>query len=164
MSDDPRRALIATARRTEAAGLTHGTSGNLSARLGERFLVTPTGLPYAALEPDDLVLLDRDGRAAPGQRKPSSEWRIHRDVYASRPDVGAVIHAHPPFCTTIACLRRDLPAVHYMLAVAGPGAVRCADYATFGTAELSRSAVAALAGRTACLLANHGLLAVGADL
>ncbi len=159
-----RRAVISTSRRTLRAGLTHGTSGNVSARVGEGFLVTPTGVPYDELEPADLVVLDLDGRVRHGRRRPSSEWRIHRDLYAARRDVGAVVHAHPPFATTVACLRHDLPAVHYAIAAAGGASVRCAAYATFGTEQLSASAVAALQGRTACLLANHGLVAVGADL
>ena len=164
MSHRLRREILDVARRTLITCLTHGTSGNVSARAGDGFLVTPTGVPYDELQPSDLVLLDLEGRAVPGQRRPSSEWRIHRDLYAARADVGAVVHAHPTFATTIACLRRDLPAVHYMIAAAGGATVRCAEYATFGTEELSQAALAALEGRTACLLANHGILAVGADL
>ncbi len=160
-----RRSVIATARRTEAVGLTHGTSGNVSARTDGGFLVTPTGIPYDELQPSDIVLLDLAGRGSAHQRKPSSEWRIHRDIYAARPEVGAVVHAHPPFATTISCLRQDLPAVHYMIAAAGGSSVRCAAYATFGTQELSDHVLAALdEGRTACLLANHGLVAVAPDL
>ncbi len=159
-----RKDVIATARRTETEWLTHGTSGNVSARAPGGFWITPTGIPYARLEPGDLVLLDMDGNAARGTRRPSSEWRIHRDIYAARPEAGAVIHVHPPYATTISCLRKDLPAVHYMIAVAGGSTVRCAEYATFGTEELSAHTLAALEGRTACLLANHGLVALGADL
>jgi len=159
-----RRDVIAAARRTVAAWLTHGTSGNVSARAPGGFWITPTGMPYEALEPGDLVLMDLDGNVARGNRAPSSEWRIHRDVYVARPEAGAVIHVHPPYATTISCLRQDLPAVHYMIAVAGGDTVRCAAYATFGTEELSRAALAALEDRTACLLANHGLLAAGRDL
>ena len=159
-----REAVIAAARRTMALGLTHGTSGNVSVRDGTGLLITPTAIPYDALGPDDIVRLDADGRPAPGQRAPSTEWRIHRDLYAARPDLGAVVHAHPPHATAIACLRKDLPAVHYMVALAGGSSVRCAAYATFGTPELSAAALAALDGRKACLLANHGLVAAGADL
>lgn len=159
-----RKDVIATARRTVAEWLTHGTSGNVSARAPEGFWITPTGIPYAALEPADLVLMDLDGNAVRGSRRASSEWRIHRDVYVARPEAGAVVHVHPPFATTISCLRKDLPAVHYMIAVAGGSTVRCAEYATFGTEELSGHTLAALEGRTACLLANHGLVALGADL
>ena len=159
-----RKELIATARRTVAEWLTHGTSGNVSARAPEGFWITPTGLPYDLLEPADLVLMDLDGNQVRGTRRPSSEWRIHRDIYAARPEAGAVIHVHPPYATTISCLRKDLPAVHYMIAVAGGADVRCAAYATFGTEELSDHTLAALEGRTACLLANHGLVALGRDL
>jgi len=159
-----RHAVIRTAQHTLATGLTHGTSGNVSARTPGGFYVTPTGVPYDALQPSDIAELDMDGTVMSGDRRPSSEWRIHRDVYASRADAGAVVHVHPPFATTIACLRRDLPAVHYMIAAAGGPTVRCAAYATFGTAELSRAVLEALEGRTACLMANHGLVALGADL
>ncbi len=164
MSFALRRDLIATARRTLSAGLTHGTSGNVSARTSEGFLVTPTGMPFDDLQPSDLVGLDLAGRTVSGRRRPSSEWRIHRDIYRSRPGAAAVVHAHPRFATTISCLRRDLPAVHYMIAAAGGATVRCAGYATFGTEELSQSALAALEGRDACLLANHGVVAVGETL
>jgi L-fuculose-phosphate aldolase len=164
MSFQLRREVIDVARRTEMTCLTQGTSGNVSARSSGGFLITPTGVKYDELQPRDMVELDLAGEAHPGQRRPSSEWRMHRDVYAARPEVGAVVHAHPTYTTTIACLRRDLPAVHYMIAVAGGSSVRCAAYATFGTEELSRNALIALEGRTACLLANHGILTVGTDL
>ena len=164
MSFALRRDIVATARRLVATGLTQGTSGNVSARYGEGLLITPSALPYDAMEPGDLVQLDMSGRPLRGGRPPSTEWRIHLDIYAARPELNAVVHAHPPFATTIACLRRDLPAVHYMIAVAGGADVRCAEYATFGTAELSASVLSAMAGRSACLLANHGLVAAGPDM
>jgi L-fuculose-phosphate aldolase len=155
--------MIATARKMNAAGLNQGTSGNLSVRVEEGFLLTPTGMDYDALVPEDLVLMRFDGPPE-GRRRPSSEWQLHRDILASRPEVGAVLHAHPMFCTTLACLRRGIPAFHYMVAAAGGTDVRCAPYATFGTEELARGALAALDGRKACLMANHGMLALGADL
>jgi len=158
-----REAMIATARRMNASGLNQGTSGNLSQRVEDGFLVTPTGMDYEAMAPEDLVLMRFDG-SHEGRRKPSSEWRFHRDILAARPEVGAVLHAHSMFCTTLACLRRGIPSFHYMVAMAGGVDVRCAPYATFGTEELSRHAVAALEGRKACLLANHGMLALGRDL
>lgn len=157
-------AVIATAQRTLAAGLTQGTSGNVSARTPRGFYVTPTGVPYDTLRPADIVELDMRGVVIAGDRRPSSEWRIHRDIYAARDAVGAVVHVHPTFATTIACLRRELPAVHYMIAVAGGPTVRCAEYATFGTEVLSAAVVQALEDRSACLMANHGLLAVGGTL
>ena len=158
-----REAMIATARRMNATGLNQGTSGNLSLRVEEGFLVTPTGMDYEALEPEDIVFMRMDG-SHEGRRRPSSEWRFHRDILAARPEVGAVLHAHAMFCTTLACLHRGIPSFHYMVAVAGGMDIRCAPYATFGTEELSRHAVTALEKRKACLLANHGLIAVGTSL
>jgi L-fuculose-phosphate aldolase len=158
-----REAMISTARRMNASGLNQGTSGNLSQRVEDGFLVTPTGMDYDAMVPEDIVFMRFDGTHE-GRRKPSSEWRFHRDLLAARPEVGAVLHAHSMFCTTLACLRRGIPSFHYMVTVAGGVDIRCAPYATFGTEELSRHAVAALEGRKACLLANHGMLALGRDL
>lgn len=158
-----REEMIATARKMNASGLNQGTSGNLSQRVEGGFLLTPTGMDYDTLEPEDLVLMRMDG-SHEGRRAPSSEWRFHRDVLASRPEVGAVLHAHAMFCTTLACLHRGIPSFHYMVAKAGGADIRCAPYATFGTEELSRHAVEALEGRKACLLANHGMLALGGTL
>ncbi len=158
-----REAMIATARRMNTSGLNQGTSGNLSQRVEDGFLLTPTGMDYDTLEPEDLVLMRWDG-SHEGRRAPSSEWRIHRDLLARRPEVGAVLHAHSMFCTTLACLRRGIPSFHYMVTAAGGEDIRCAPYATFGTEELSQHAVEALEGRKACLLANHGMLAMGKDL
>jgi L-fuculose-phosphate aldolase len=158
-----REAIISAGRRMNASGLNQGTSGNLSHRVENGFLVTPTGMEYDVLRPEDIVLMRFDG-SYEGERLPSSEWRFHRDILAARPEVGAVLHAHSMFCTTLACLRRGIPSFHYMVAMAGGADIRCAPYATFGTEELSRHAVAALEGRKACLLANHGMLALGKDL
>ncbi|WP_239014788.1 class II aldolase/adducin family protein [Archangium violaceum] len=158
-----REAMISTARKMNASGLNQGTSGNLSQRVEGGFLLTPTGMDYDTLVPEDIVLMRLDG-SHEGRREPSSEWRIHRDILAGRPEVGAVLHAHSMFCTTLACVRRPIPSFHYMVAKAGGEDIRCAPYATFGTEELSRYAVEALEGRKACLLANHGMLALGADL
>lgn len=155
---------MAAGHRLVAMGLSHGTSGNLSVRTAGGLLITPSGIPYDAIGPGDIVPLAEDGTPAPGSAAPSSEWRIHRDIYAARPDAGAVVHAHPPHATAIACLRRDIPAAHYMVAAAGGSSIRCATYATFGTAELSANTLTALEGRQACLLANHGIVALGADL
>lgn len=158
-----RDTVLTVARRMVALGLSHGTTGNVSVRTASGFLITPSGVPYDVMTPRDIVPLGADGVPAAGSGVPSSEWRIHRDIYAARPDAGAVVHAHPTFSTTIACLRRDLPAVHYMLAIAGGAPVRCAEYATFGTPALSAAVLRALTDRKACLLANHGLVALGAD-
>ena len=158
-----RESLLAGARRLNESGLTRNNSGNLSHRVEGGFLVTPSGMPYAQLVAGDLVHVDLDGRPT-GTRRPSSEWRFHRDVFVARPEVQVVLHAHAPFATSLACHGRAIPAFHYMVAVAGGASIRCAPYATFGTEELSRHAVAALEDRRACLLANHGMIALGADL
>ncbi len=158
-----RAALVAAARRMAELGLTRGTSGNLGVRDGDGLLVTPSAVPYERLAPGDVVAMSMGGDVD-GAGRPSTEWRIHRDVLAARPEVGAVVHAHPPFATALACLHRPIPALHYMVAVAGGTDVRCAPYARFGTQELSDLALAALDGRRACLLANHGILALGPDL
>lgn len=163
MSRALRQAVIDAAREMNALGINQGTSGNVSARLGDGLLVTPSGVDYDALIPAMIVHMTMDG-AWTGELQPSSEWRIHRDLLRARPEFGAVVHAHSPYATTLACLGRAIPAFHYMVAVAGGDSIRCAPYATFGTQALSDHALAALEGRRACLLANHGLVACGADL
>jgi L-fuculose-phosphate aldolase len=161
----PRAELVATLRWLAGAGLYSGTSGNVSVRDGGGFLITPSGVPFDEIAGRDMVAMNLDGkvRGRPAFA-PSTEWRIHRDVYRSRPDAGAVVHSHAPFATTIACLRRDVPAFHYMVAKAGGRTIRCARYATYGTEALSRRALEALDGRHACLLANHGMVVLGPDL
>lgn len=162
--EGPRRALIAACRELGRTGLVHGTSGNVAVRRdADRFFVSPTGMPYDTLEPADIPLVDLQGRWF-GRRRPSSEWRMHRDLFAHRPDVGAVVHTHSREATALACTGRGIPAFHYMVAVAGGSDIRCAPYHTFGSAALSAAALAACEGRRACLLANHGVIALGADL
>ena len=158
-----RLSVVEAARNLVALGLTEGTSGNVSLRFGDGFLVTPSGRPYDGLGADDIVFMGLDG-SHDHPLKPSSEWRFHRDILAGRPEVNAVVHAHPTYCTAFAMCRREIPAVHYMIAAAGGPSVRCAPYATFGTEELSNHALAALEDRTCCLLANHGMIATGPDL
>ena len=158
-----RREIVATALAMNERGINRGKSGNVSARIEAGFLITPSGLAYESLSPEDIVAMTLGGEPR-GSLLPSSEWRFHRDIYASRNDAGAIVHAHSPFATTLACLGRDIPAFHYMIAVAGGKDIRCAPYATFGTQELSDHALAALKGRKACLLANHGMIAIGATL
>jgi L-fuculose-phosphate aldolase len=158
-----REKMIATALEMNARGLNRGKSGNVSARFDDGFLITPTGMAYESTQPADIVAMTRDG-ATRGPRLPSSEWRFHHDIYAARREVGAIVHAHSPFATSLACLGRDIPQFHYMIAVAGGKDIRCAAYATFGTQQLSDHALRALEGRKACLLANHGMIAVGASL
>ena len=157
-----REAVVAAARRMSALGLNTGKSGNVSVRSGGGFLVTPSGKTYDRLAADDLVLVRHDGTHDGG--KPSSEWRLHRDIYAKRSEAQAIVHTHSPFATTLACLRRPIPAFHYEVAFAGGDDIRCSGYATFGTQELSDLALAALEGRKACLLANHGAVAFGVSL
>lgn len=158
-----RHALIGTAIAAQREGLNRGASGNLSVRCGNGFLITPSGMPATEQTADDVVWMDFDGNPR-GSRKPSSEWRFHCDLYVARPEFGAVLHAHSTFATTLACLGRDIPPFHYMIAAAGGKTIRCAPYATFGTQELSGHALAAMQGRKACLLANHGLLVAETSL
>lgn len=160
---EQRQELIDTVRQMNRLGINQGTSGNASIRVGEGYLITPSGLTYEDLEPEDIVEMSMDGRAT-GKWNPSSEWRFHQDLLAARPEFGALVHTHGKGVMSIACQRRDIPPFHYMIAVAGGTTIRCADYATFGTQELSDNAVAAMTGRKACLLANHGLLAAGETL
>jgi len=155
--------LIEAARRMNASGINQGRSGNVSVRVEGGFLVTPTGVPYESLNPPDLVFMREDGQRE-GTYNPSSEWRLHRDIYVNRPEAGAVVHTHSPYATSIACLRKPIPAFHYEVAFVGGIDIRCAEYATFGTQELSDYAIRALEGRRACLLANHGVAALGAEL
>jgi L-fuculose-phosphate aldolase len=155
--------LLATARAMGAARLNAGTAGNASARIAGGMLITPSGLAPEACSEADMVTVSADGRAA-GRLAPSSEWRFHADIYAQRPEAGAIIHAHAPFATALACQRLEIPPFHYMIARFGGSTVRCARYATFGTQALSDNVAAALAGRSACLMANHGMLVFGRDL
>ena len=161
---DPRTLVIAACRELTRRGLTYGTSGNVSVRCGaRRFFVSPSGMEYEGLQADDIPLMDFDGRWF-GRRRPSSEWRFHRDIFSSRRDVGAIVHTHSPRATALACTGRNIPAFHYMVAVGGGSDIRCAPYHALGTQELSTAALTALKDRKACLLANHGVIATGADL
>jgi L-fuculose-phosphate aldolase len=158
-----RSAIVAACREMNASGLNQGTSGNISVRWQDGLLITPSGLPYDRMGADDIVALRMDG-SFEHRLKPSSEWRFHRDILAARPEIGAVVHAHPIHATAFAMCHRDIPAVHYMIAAAGGPTIRCGGYAPYGTEALSRIAIAALENRLACLLANHGLIACGRDL
>ncbi|MFM7675591.1 MAG: class II aldolase/adducin family protein [Synechococcus sp.] len=164
-----RQELVAVARRLNRSGLNQGTSGNLSARVEGGFLITPTSLPFEQMEPEDLVALDLEGRLLPPdpeqpdpvQRRPSSEWRLHADLLRRRTEIDAVLHCHSIQATALACHGRGIPPFHYMVVAAGGADIRCAPYATFGGQELSDHAVAALEGRLACLLAQHGQVTLG---
>jgi L-fuculose-phosphate aldolase len=160
---DLREQVLATARAMNDLGLNQGASGNVSVRDGEGFLITPSALPYNQCTPEDVVWIDGAGQPQ-GQRKPSSEWRMHADIYRAYPQAGAILHAHSLYCTTLASLERDIPAFHYMVAMAGGDSIRCAPYATYGTQALSDAAVAALRDRSAALLAHHGMICFADDL
>lgn len=155
--------VIETAQAITCQGLGQGTSGNVSVRVDGGFLVTPSAIPYDQCQIEDVVFVDMDGRSH-GMHKPSTEWRFHRDIYAARKEVSAILHTHAPACTALACLHKSIPAFHYMVAMAGGEDIRCTPYATFGTQELSDHAVRALQNRKACLLANHGMICVEQDL
>ena len=155
--------LLDTSQRLVELGLNRGSSGNASVRDGNGMLITPSALPVAEMTLASMVRMDLAGKVLEGG-KPSSEWRFHSDILAARPEIGAVIHTHSTFATTIACMRRDVPAVHYMIALAGSDSILCAPYSLFGEQELSDHALHALQGRKACLLGNHGMIALGTDL
>lgn len=158
-----RLALVAAARSLTTQGLNRGTSGNIGVRLKTSFLITPSGVPADELSPEAMVEMDFSG-ATVGPGKPSSEWRFHRDIFVARAEIGAVVHTHSRYATTLACLQREIPAFHYMIARAGGDSVRCTPYAIFGSQALSDLALQALENRKACLLGNHGLIALGFDL
>lgn len=158
-----RSAIVDICRRLDGRGLVPGSSGNVSARTDDGFLITPSGVPFATVAPSQIVHVAFDGNYT-GACEPSSEWRMHFAVLKKRPEAGAVVHVHSPFATALSCTRKSIPAFHYMVAVAGGADIRCADYATFGSSELAENALRAMAGRKACLLANHGMICFGADL
>jgi L-fuculose-phosphate aldolase len=163
--DTERGALLLALKTMLSSGLTTGSGGNISLRPGddECLLVSPTGIPYTEMTEDDLVLVDLQGNILQGHRQPTSEIAMHLAMYAARPDCGAVVHTHSPYASTFACLREEIPAVHYLVGFAGKK-VPVAEYATYGTAQLARNAVAALGAGNAVLLANHGLLAAAGNL
>jgi L-fuculose-phosphate aldolase len=188
--DQARQAIIDLARSMTGHGINHGSAGNVSMRWhrggGDGFLVTPSALPYDQCTLDDIVWMSIVARDPPatlsppgplgtpaepvidGRRRPSSEWRFHHDLYAHRSDAQAIVHTHAPHCAALACLpriqREGIPAFHYMVALAGGRDIRCAPYATFGTQALSDHVLAAMTDRRACLMAHHGMLAIGASL
>jgi L-fuculose-phosphate aldolase len=161
-----RAAIVAKARWMNAAGLNQGTSGNISARYKDVLLITPSATPYDAMTPETIAAMPLDGEhgAWSGPLTPSTEWRFHLDITRSRPDVGAIVHTHSTYATVLAIARKEIPACHYMIAAFGGATIRCAGYARYGTQELSNLALKALEGRHGCLLANHGMLALGANL
>ncbi len=158
-----RKEIIDTARKLNSTGLSLQNSGNVSGRWGNRMLITPSGVPYHELTTSDIIDAGFDGSFEHPRFRPSSEWHFHGAIYRERPDVQAIVHTHSAHATAVACTGQDIPAFHYMVAVAGGNSIRCADYATFGTEELARLTVTALEDRRACLLANHGQVATGSS-
>jgi len=167
-----RQQLLKACQTLDKLGLNRGTSGNVSLRVKNHshhdngdagFLITPSGMPIHSMVADDLVWMDFNANAT-GSRRPSSEWRFHLDILAARTDVNAIVHTHSMFATTLSTFRQDIPAFHYMIALAGGNSIRCAPYALFGSQQLSNNALTALQNRKACLLSNHGMIAVGETL
>lgn len=161
---ESRQAVVDTLRALSTKNLNKGTSGNVSARTDGGMLITPTGVAPELLRPEHIVHMALDGSVDEDQLTPSSEWQMHADIYSGKPGVTAVVHCHSPFATILACARKPIPAMHYMVAAAGSHGIPLADYATFGSKALSEANLAALANSMACLLANHGQLAYGFDL
>ena len=161
-----RREIVRAAQRMNELGINQGTSGNISARCGDRMLITPSAIPYEEMRAEDLASMPLEGErgAWSGPLPPSIEWRFHLDILRARPEAGAMVHTHAAYCTALSILRREIPAVHYMIAAFGGPTIRCASYAVFGTEELAVAALEALRGRQACLLANHGMIVVGPTL
>ncbi len=158
-----RESLLNNFKKLAELGLNKGTSGNASVRTDKGFLVTPSGIAVEQMSATSMVEVDMNGQAI-SAGKPSSEWRFHRDIYQARPEIQAIVHTHSMFATSLSCLRQNIPPFHYMIAVAGGKDIRCAEYALFGTQELSDAAIVALENRKACLLANHGMIALGKTL
>lgn len=160
---DLRKKVIETCLKMNAEGINQGTSGNVSVRTDEGFLITASGVPYHRMKPEHIVEMDLDGGYR-GEYLPSTEWRMHMDIFKHRPEANAIVHTHSIYATALACLRKDIPPFHYMIGVGGGSTIRCSDYAEFGTQELSNTMLKALEGRTACLLANHGQIVFGPNL
>lgn len=165
MHGEKRRQMVEACLEMGRLGINQGTSGNISVRVEDGILITPSGLAYAEMKPEDIVFMRWDGEwEAQGRNAPSSEWRFHLAILKAKPEVGAVVHAHPIHCTIIAIMGHSIPPIHYMIVAAGGRDIPCAPYARFGTDELSKRALDALRHRKACLLAHHGLIATGPNL
>ncbi len=160
---DLRKKVIEICLRMNEEGINQGTSGNVSVRTDEGFLITASGVPYAKMKPEHIVEMDLDGGYR-GDYLPSTEWRMHMDIFKHRKEAGAIVHTHSIYATALACLRKDIPPFHYMIGIGGGTTIRCSGYAEFGTQELSDVMLQALEDRSACLLGNHGQIAFGNDL
>ena len=163
---EARKAIIAACKSMNELGINQGTSGNISVRVGGYMVITPTALPYEKMKPADLCRMPIAGEYGrfEGPLKPSTEWRFHLDIMRARPEVGSVVHCHSNYATALAICHKPIPAIHYMIAAAGGPTIKVAEYATYGTKELSDNALKALEGRTCCLLGNHGQIATGPTL
>ena len=169
MTTEPtqRKQIISACQEMNSLGINQGTSGNISVRQGKKMLISPSAIPYNQMKPTQIASLNLAGKLPSdwtGPCKPSTEWRFHWLLLKEREDINAVVHAHPTYCTTLAILRKSIPSCHYMIAVFGGRNVRCADYATFGTIELANNVLKAMKNRTACIMANHGMVVVGTTL
>jgi L-fuculose-phosphate aldolase len=160
---DLRKQVVETCLAMNEEGINQGTSGNVSVRTDEGFLITASGIPYKRMKLHHVVEMDLEGGYR-GDYFPSTEWRMHLDIFKNRPEAGAIVHVHSIYATALACLRKEIPAFHYMIGVAGGTNIRVSDYAEFGTAELSVTMLKAMEGRTGCLLANHGQICFGPTL
>lgn len=160
---DLRREVIETCLKMNAEGINQGTSGNVSVRSDEGFLITASGIVYEKMKPAHVIEMDLEGNYR-GDYLPSTEWRMHMDIFRARPEAKAIVHVHSTYATALACLRREVPAFHYMIGVTGGTSLRVSDYAEFGTQELSDTMLKAMEGRSACLLANHGQICFGPSL
>jgi len=158
-----KKELVKITKYLNKKDINRGSSGNLSYRTIKGFVITPSSVPNAKLNEKNCVQMNFDGTYK-SKLKPSTEWRIHRDIYIKRKDISAIIHTHPTFSTAIACMNIKIPSFHYMIALAGGEDIRCAKYATFGTEQLSKNVIKALENRNACLMANHGLIVGAKDL
>ncbi len=163
---DLRSGMVSACKSLVADGMIRGTSGNISVRTRGDMLITPTAVGYDVLRPEMIarMALDDEAGSWDGPNAPSTEWRFHRDILRTREDIGAVVHTHAPWCTVLAVARRSIPAIHYMIAAFGGPEIRVAEYARYGTAELSANVIEAMEGRNACLMANHGMVVVGTHL
>jgi L-fuculose-phosphate aldolase len=161
-----RNSIISQCLFMNSSGLNQGNSGNISVRVGDRMLITPTSIPYVETTPDMIASMPIDGEygAFDGPKKPSSEWRFHLDIMKARPDVKSVVHTHSTYATILAIARKPIPACHYMIAAFGGDDVRVSGYARYGTKALSDHVLVALEGRNGCLMANHGMLTIGSSL
>lgn len=165
-TSEVRQSIIDACLWMNSSGLNQGTSGNVSVRTDIGILITPSSLPYEEMRTEDIVLLPGDGMSGEsiGDHRPSSEWKFHSSIYKEREDIQSVVHGHSTYATALSMLRRDIPAVHYMIGIFGGDSIRCADYAHYGSQELSDNALIALKDRTGCLLGTHGMIACGGDL